>query len=357
MIKKDFNYRENAQMTATGSWYIDFKKQRSFWDDQTKKILEYPKNYIPKLHESHTYYAEEHLELALDCYLKCAKHGIPFDTEIKMATANGRIFWAKAIGKAIYNNEKKIIAIRGVFRDIDKEKSKVLNLENTSKIIASQNSRLFNFAHIVSHNLRSHSSNLSLISQLIEDADTIEDKLELFTSIKDISESLNLTINHLNEVVAVQTKTHISKVEVCFDTIINNVNKAISLDINETKTTINTDFSLVSSIQYIPAYLESILLNLITNAIKYKHPDRAPVINIKTYIENEKSYLELRDNGVGIDLEKFGNRLFGMYNTFHYNKDAVGIGLFLTKNQVESLGGEIFVESEVNVGTVFKIRF
>ena len=75
-------------------------------------------------------------------------------------------------------------------------------------------------------------------------------------------------------------------------------------------------------------------------------------------VKNEdRLILEISDNGIGIDLEKFGDKLFGMYKTFHYNKDAVGIGLFITKNQIESLNGEIFVESIVNEGTTFTIKF
>ncbi|WP_299884638.1 ATP-binding protein [uncultured Lacinutrix sp.] len=357
-VKKDnFYYQESAEMTSTGSWYVDFKKQKSYWDDQTKKILEYPEDYTPSLKDSSQYYAEDHQQLAADCFFKCAMAGNPFDTEIKMLTSKGREFWAKAIGKAVYNDDNEIIGIRGVFQDIDEEKSKAITLQKTSDIIASQNSRLFNFAHIVSHNLRSHSSNLSLITQLIDDVNSIEEKLELITSIKDISESLNSTISHLNEVVTIQTQTDQNRVEVCLEMTMATVKKSISRIIRESNATINVDFSQVKCLPYIPAYMESIVLNLLTNAIKYKHPERDPVISIKTYIKDKKTYLEVSDNGIGIDMDKFGKKLFGMYKTFHYNKDAVGIGLFITKNQIESLGGQIFVESEVNKGTTFKIQF
>ena len=67
--------------------------------------------------------------------------------------------------------------------------------------------------------------------------------------------------------------------------------------------------------------------------------------------------LNVMDNGLGIDLDKYGKKLFGMYKTFHRNKDARGIGLFITKNQVESMGGKISVVSEVNVGTTFTVKF
>ncbi len=357
-LKKDkFYYKETAEMAQTGSWFIDFVKQKSYWDQQTRRILEYPEDYIPSLKDSTKYYPADHSKFARHTFLECAFKGKSFNVEIKMLTKNGREFWVKALGKPVFNDKKEIIGVRGVFQDIDAAKSKELSLQRTSNIIASQNKRLFNFAHIVSHNLRSHSSNLTLITELINSFDSVEEKLDLLGNIGDIAKSLNETIEHLNEVVTIQTSTSKSKTLVSFESILNQVTTSISQIIAKENTTINTDFSNLKEIDYIPAYLESIMLNLITNAIKYKHPERNPVISMRSFKENSKPVLEISDNGIGIDLEKFGSKIFGMYKTFHYNKDAVGIGLFITKNQVESLNGQISVESEVNKGTTFKIVF
>lgn len=357
IAKDNFYYKETAQMTATGSWYVDFIEKKSFWDFETRRILEYPDDYIPSLKDSALYYAEESQQKAADLFFNCAMVGTPFNTEIKMVTANKRIFWVRAIGKPVYNENKEIIGIRGVFQDIDEIKKKELGLQKSIDIIASQNSRLFNFAHIVSHNLRSHTSNLSLLVQLIDDIDNPEEKIEFIKDIKQISYSLNTTIEHLNEIAAIHTNKDQEKKVVKFKNALNVVTNGIGQMISISKTKIIVDFSLLDKINYIPAYLESILLNLITNAIKYKHPDRDPIINIKTYTKNGKKYLKISDNGKGIDLKLFKNKVFGMYKTFHYNKDAVGIGLFLTKNQIESLSGRITIESEVDKGTTFLIEF
>ena len=98
-------------------------------------------------------------------------------------------------------------------------------------------------------------------------------------------------------------------------------------------------------------------MNLISNAIKYRHPDRKPVVDLYTYMEGGKYCLMVKDNGLGIDLKKYGNKIFNMYQTFHDREDAVGIGLFIVKNQVEMLQGTIEVESTVDLGTTFIIRF
>ena len=104
-------------------------------------------------------------------------------------------------------------------------------------------------------------------------------------------------------------------------------------------------------------YLESIFQNLLSNAIKYRSPERHLEVHFSTQMVNERIELRVRDNGLGIDMERYGDKLFGMHKTFHEHQEARGVGLFLTKTQVETLGGEIFAESDVNVGTTFVIRF
>ncbi len=106
---------------------------------------------------------------------------------------------------------------------------------------------------------------------------------------------------------------------------------------------------------YNPAYLESILYNLISNAIRYSHHERHPIIQIDSYVEGKNTVLKISDNGIGIDLDKNGHKIFGMYKKFSTHKDSKGIGLFITKNQIDAMGGNITVESEPNLGTTFKV--
>ena len=103
--------------------------------------------------------------------------------------------------------------------------------------------------------------------------------------------------------------------------------------------------------------MENILLNLITNAIKYRSPERKPEIHIETHRINGSIELVIRDNGLGIDMERHGEKLFGFRKTFHRHTESKGAGLFIAKAQVEALGGQITATSEVNKGTTFKILF
>jgi signal transduction histidine kinase len=109
-------------------------------------------------------------------------------------------------------------------------------------------------------------------------------------------------------------------------------------------------------INYNPAFLENILQNFLSNALKYSHPDRQPLVMIDYFYEEGKAILQFKDNGLGIDLNKHGKKLFGMYQTFHRNADAKGLGLFISKSQIEAMGGDIEVISEIDQGSRFKIK-
>ena len=138
---------------------------------------------------------------------------------------------------------------------------------------------------------------------------------------------------------------------------IKSVEKNISALLQEKNVKYNFEIPEDLNITAVPAYLESILLNLLTNSIKYSSPNRRPEINITTIIKNENIILNFSDNGQGIDLIRHGEKLFGMYKTFHEHEDAKGIGLFITKNQIEAMNGSIKVISEVDKGTTFILTF
>ena len=98
------------------------------------------------------------------------------------------------------------------------------------------------------------------------------------------------------------------------------------------------------------------MFNLITNAIKYQSSNRKPKITILATRNDNYIQIDIADNGQGIDLDKYGDKIFGMYKTFHGNSDAVGLGLFMVKNQIEAMGGKIAVESQLDIGTTFKLH-
>ena len=348
----NFYYRQISELTGAGGWSVDFKNKKSFFDDQAKNILNVPQDYKPTLNTGFNFYAEEHMDKATALFFDCAQ-GKSFSTHVKMRTYNGEIFWAKAMGRPLKDEEGEIIGIRGVFQNIHEEKLREEQLEQSFRLIEGHNTRLYDFAHIISHNLRSQVGNLQMSAALFDTSNLSPDQGELLENFKKIGDSLDITLKHLNKIVSVHSVASKTRDNVVIQDVYNRVVSGMRQTIMEKKVLLYTDFSEIEEIPYIEAYFESILQNLITNAIRYKHPDRDPEISIYTYEEDGKAHLLVKDNGLGIDLEKHGEELFKLYKTFHGNDDALGLGLFLTRNEVEAMGGVINVESRVGIGSKF----
>ncbi|WP_083158016.1 PAS domain S-box protein [Allomuricauda sp. CP2A] len=231
-------------------------------------------------------------------------------------------------------------------------------LKNLLQLTTNQNNSLLNFAHIVSHNLRSHAANLTMISGfLLDDGLDGEERKDTLHMLGRASNGLNETISHLNEVVQVKLGSEKELNDIFLRKTIDKVLEDINALINETKVRLDIAVPNHIKIKGVPAYLESIVLNLVTNGIKYRNPEKECYLKIEASEEGQYHVFSVGDNGKGIDLDRHGEKLFGMYKTFHGNKDARGIGLFITKNQIESMGGTIAVESQVGVGSKFTVKF
>jgi signal transduction histidine kinase len=227
----------------------------------------------------------------------------------------------------------------------------------TMEIIGKQNSRLLNFAHIVSHNLRSHSSNIEMLLNIIDEENDETFVEESFKHLKTSSKALTQTIAHLKELVEIQSELTHKKENLNLNDFLGKTLDVLAEEIKSNKVVIKNKLKKGETILFNPAYLESILLNFTSNAIRYAHPERTPVISYSLKSERKKKVLEIQDNGLGINLDKHREKLFGMYKTFHKHKDSRGIGLFITKNQIEAMGGTVDVQSIVGEGTTFKIYF
>ena len=276
-----------------------------------------------------------------------------FSLEKRYIHKNGNIVWVNLLVSnflRVGNTKEYII---GILEDITEKKRAEADLQYSFELVTEQNKRLLNFSYIVSHNLRSHTSNIETISGFLETADTQEERDEMVGLLKKVSHSLNETLANLNEVVSIRTNVTLTVEELNLFEFIENAKTVLSEQIVLKKATIKNEVDEAQMIEYNPAYLESILYNFISNAIRYSHPERNPEITI-TFNKKSNS-LSIKDNGIGIDLKKNGSKLFGMYKTFTNNPESKGIGLFITKNQVEAMGGKIEVKSELNIGTTFII--
>lgn len=245
----------------------------------------------------------------------------------------------------------------GISLDITHIKQNERELRKLIDVTSLQNKKLINFAHIVSHNLRSHTANFSMLLDFLQHEENEEEKNTIMNMLNDASGNLLETIENLNEVVAISTNVNVEKKVIKLHEKVVAVEKNLDKFISENNASIINNIAEYQTIDAIPQYLESILMNFITNGIKYRHPDRKPVLTLDLVESGNHTILSIKDNGLGIDLKKYGSKLFGMYKTFHNHENARGIGLYITKNQVEAMGGKIEVDSKVGVGTTFKIFF
>ncbi|NQX91549.1 MAG: PAS domain-containing protein [Flavobacteriales bacterium] len=220
-----------------------------------------------------------------------------------------------------------------------------------------QNDRLQNFAHIVSHNLRSHSGNISMLLELLE-ADYPElMKNEYVQMISKANENLSTTLPHLNEVTQInrllgQTLTRVNLRDFTQKAI-----NTLAGEANVHGVSIENNIEKGIEVDVVPAYLDSILLNLISNGIKYRDDEKESFVRINNSLEGNSLILTVEDNGIGLDAVRHQHKLFGLYKTFHGNSDATGVGLFMTKNQVEAMDGSIELTSELGMGTIISIRW
>lgn len=234
------------------------------------------------------------------------------------------------------------------------------NLERSKRLLAltnQQNARLQNFAYIISHNIRSHSANLTALVSFLQTADDETQATMFMQMLKTSTDKLAETIVNLNEIVTTSTMSAQLREPRGLRREIDRTLEALNILIHQTQLTVSVTVPKEITVNVIPAYLDSILLNLFSNAIKYRSTNALPRLDLSCYRENDYLVLTIADNGQGIDLARNQAKLFGMYKTFHGNEDARGLGLFITKNQVEAMNGKIEVDSQPGVGSTFKVYF
>lgn len=228
-------------------------------------------------------------------------------------------------------------------------------LQASTEKLKEQNRQLEDFTHITSHNLRSPVNNLNTLIKFYNEAEEQEERDLLFDKVSIVANHLNDTLNTLIECLMIKSDTNIERQQLDLNAVLQKTKEILAAEIKHTATEIHVDFKAISTVIYNEIYLESIFLNLISNAIKYRSPERKPKIKISTKWIQNKAYLYFEDNGLGIDLQKHGHKVFGLHKVFHKNSEARGIGLYMTKAQIEAMGGSITIESKVNQGTTFKI--
>ncbi|MET0759392.1 MAG: PAS domain-containing protein, partial [Flavobacterium sp.] len=305
-------YQFALEASKKGIWDLNLKTDEVFHSSQSMKMLDFDEKDHVDLHDKwenrvHPDDKEKYLkeiQLHLD-------NKTPFYENAKrMLSKTGRYKWILSRGKVIERDKngapKRII---GTHTDISIQKEREQELERTHEIVSEQNSRLLNFAHIVSHNLRSHVGNFNMLLKIIESENNAGVISESYSHLKSTSDALTETIDHLKELMDIQAGLVHKRENLDLNYYLKHTLNVLVEDINENGVTIFNEIPENSTVAFNPAYLESIFLNFTTNAIKYSSPDRKPEIKYTFVVNDGIKTLEINDNGLGINLEKYGDKL------------------------------------------------
>lgn len=294
----------------------------------------------------------------LEKLLKAIKNKEECLIETISYTKNKDEYWVRFSMIPIFNSDNELSHWISIQRDITEEKKQEKEKEQLIRELTQNNKDLKQFSYITSHNLRAPLSNLTGLLNLIEDIPIENQELkEILSGFNKSTHLLNDTINDLVKVIIIKDNPSIKKEAVLIKEIFENVFSQLNFQIELYRPIIKLDFEKVSIININKAYLESILLNLLTNSIKYKSENRKLKITITTDQIDDTVVLTFKDNGIGIDLVRNKDKVFGLYQRFHNYPDSKGLGLYLVKSQVETMDGTIDIESEVNKGTTFTLTF
>ncbi|MBF7090947.1 PAS domain-containing protein [Flavobacterium sp. ALJ2] len=290
--------------------------------------------------------------------IKAIKNKEECSIETISYTKNKEEYWVRYSMIPIFNSENEVSHWISIQRDITEEKKLEKEKEHLIRELTQNNKDLKQFSYITSHNLRSPLSNLTGLLNLIEDIPIENEELkEILNGFNKSTHLLNETINDLIKVIIIKDNPSIQKEEVLLNEVFENIFNQLSFQIELHKPIIKINLEKVTILNINKAYLESILLNLLTNSIKYRSKDRKLKITISANQSEDTTILTFKDNGIGIDLERNRDKVFGLYQRFHNYPDSKGLGLYLVKSQVETMGGTISIDSEVNKGTSFTLIF
>ena len=250
-----------------------------------------------------------------------------------------------------FGEDRVIVTVR----DITEYQNNLEKITSLLDIEEKQNESLRNFTHIVSHNLRIHTANMLGILMVLEMEDPEMYRSQFVQMLKSSSENLEETIGHLNEVLDIRVKERPEREKINLHATIEKAVAGIHRLADEAEVEIVNDVAPNANVHAVSSYLDSIIMSLLSNGVKFRSHDRPSRVRITADSAEGFTVIRFQDNGLGIDLERHGNKLFKMYKKFHEVSDSIGIGLFITKNHVEAMGGRIQVESEVDRGTTFSV--
>lgn len=355
-VKRKEKILERCNNAANiGYWEVNFEKDQASFSSMTKTILGLPNTAILDQKNPVEYFKEgENRSKVKKAFAEARNLKTEQKTEALITTEKGEEKWCEILIIPEFQAGKHT-KIFGTLQDVDKRVKASMRIDELFKKTEEQNGRLLNFAHTISHNLRSQVGGLNSFIELLEmdNSNIAED--ELFKYLKMASKKLSETVVQLSGIAFGDEISEEDYVSLRLKSVADSSVKAITNFEEFTSIEIKNQVPEDFRVDAVEGYLESILHNLISNAIKYRDSEKKPYVKISAGYNNQSIWFSVEDNGLGLDLNKYRSRLFGLHTTFHKHKDSSGVGLFVTKYQILAMNGDIEVKSEPGVGSCFKV--
>lgn len=270
---------------------------------------------------------------------------------------DGSTEWYDVTWMGLLGRHSETIGFILTLRNITEKRQAQIDREKMTADLVKRNADLEQFTYIVSHNLRAPVANIIGLSAMLNELEvTNEEDAGILKALNTSVNKLDNVIIDLNHILQINSSINEKIESVKFSQLVSDITESINHIIQLENVVVNVDFE-VEGLLTLKNYMHSIFYNLIMNSIKYRRPGVPPVIKVSNFIEDNKLVVVFKDNGKGIDLEKCGKQLFGLYKRFDYTVEGKGMGLFMVKMQVESLNGVISVESTPGRGTAFRLEF
>ncbi|MCC9137483.1 PAS domain S-box protein [Pontibacter silvestris] len=278
--------------------------------------------------------------------------------EVPYISKSGRDLWLNQEITPVLDDAGNVQRYIILLTDITAQQRAKQERNNFIEELQLHNQSLQLFTHIVSHNLRAPVANILGLSNLFghPSADQ-KTKERIINGLQSSAETLDTIIKDLNHILSIRGNLSKIKIHLDFEKALTEVLQTLEDQVEKENITIESDFTQAESVYTVKGYLNSILFNLVSNAIKYRSRDKEAVIKVSANQEGKYTVLVVADNGIGFEYEKQKNHVFGLYKRFHAHINGKGLGLFLVKTQIEALGGKVEVSSKVGEGSTFKVYF
>jgi PAS domain S-box-containing protein len=359
LLKSESRLKEAQAISKIGNFEADAINETEVWSDEMYNIYGINKTKVTPSKELFlSFIHPDDQEEVIEAMKKSTDTFDTFAAEFRFFRSDGALRYGHSEARFDWNSDKELIRIYGIIQDVTDRKLADIERKKMVNDLMARNNDLEQFAYIISHNLRAPVANIIGASTALNDIDVSDEEKEILNNAINTSVmKLDDVVQDLNHILQVKSNINETKETVSFTDLVEDIKTSIQNLVIRGGVSIKCDFSEFNDFLTIKSYMYSIFYNLITNSVKYCQPHSPCEIQIQSLIVKNTLQLIFTDNGLGINLEKKGDQIFGLYKRFHENTEGKGMGLYMVKTQVEILGGKISIKSEENVGTEFIIEF